>query len=95
MLKSELIRKLAEKNSHLYQQDLDRVVNIVLGEILGALQTGNRVELRGFSALSVKSRKQRIGRNPRTGTSVEVTAKRTPSFRCGKELRKRLNTPEP
>jgi integration host factor subunit beta len=95
MLKSELIRKLAEKNSHLYQQDLDRVVNIVLDEILGALQTGNRIELRGFGALSVKSREARIGRNPRTGTSIEVTAKRTLAFRCGKELRKRLNTLEP
>ena len=95
MLKSELIQKMAEKNTHLYAQDLDRIVNIVLGEIVQALKDGNRVELRGFGAFTVKSRDRRVGRNPLTGSSVVVEAKRAPCFKTGKELHKRLNRNEP
>jgi integration host factor subunit beta len=91
MIKSELVQKIAEKNPHLYHRDIERIVNAVLDEVIGALKDGNRVELRGFGAFSVKSRSARTGRNPRTGESVEVVAKRVPFFKTGKELRERLN----
>ena len=95
MIKSELVQKIADRNPHLYHRDIERIVNTVLDKIVGALQEGDRVELRGFGAFSVKSRDARIGRNPRTGTSVEVIAKRVPFFKTGKELRGRLNAPLP
>lgn len=91
MIKSELVQKIADKNAHLYHRDVERIVNTVLDEIIGAMSKGDRVELRGFGAFSVKSRDARIGRNPRTGTAVEVTAKSVPFFKTGKELRARLN----
>jgi len=94
MLKSQLAQKMAEQSPHLYSQDIDKLVNIVLDEIANALKDGGRVELRGFGAFSVKSREARVGRNPRTGTPVEVNAKQTPAFRCSKELLKRLNDPK-
>ena len=92
MIKSELVQKIAEKNPHLCHRDLERIVNTVLDEIINALRDGDRVELRGFGAFSAKSRNARMGRNPRTGESVEVVAKRVPFFKTGKELRERLNT---
>lgn len=91
MTKSELIQKLADENSHLHQSDIERVVNVVLEEISGALTRGDRVELRGLGAFSVRERQSRVGRNPRTGESVEVPAKRTPFFKMGRELKERLN----
>jgi len=91
MIKSELVQNIAEKNPHLYHRDIERIVNTVLDEIIGALKDGNRVELRGFGAFSAKSRAARMGRNPRTGESVEVVAKSVPFFKTGKELRERLN----
>lgn len=91
MIKSELVLKIAEKNPHLYHRDVERIVNRVFDEITDALKQGNRVELRGFGAFSVKERRARTGRNPRTGASVEVTEKRVPFFKTGKELRLRLN----
>ena len=93
MIKSELIARLAEQNPHLYQRDVERIVMTVFDEITGALQRGNRVELRGFGAFSVKRRPARIGRNPRTGDSVAVAEKFVPFFKTGKDLRERLNTP--
>lgn len=91
MIKSELVQKLTAQNPHLYQRDLERMVNLVLDEIIGALKEGERVELRGFGAFATKERKARIGRNPRNGSTVDVDAKRAAAFRCGKELRIRLN----
>ena len=91
MIKSELVQKLAALNPHLYQRDLERVVNVVLGEIVNAMKDGGRVELRGFGAFTTKERIARTGRNPRTGTAVKVDAKRAAAFKCGKELRVRLN----
>jgi integration host factor subunit beta len=93
MIKSEFVKKLADKNPHLYVEDVDRIVNIVLYEITTALREGGRVELRGFGAFTVKSRRARLGRNPRNGTAVDVGAKRIPAFWCGKDLHKRLNEP--
>jgi integration host factor subunit beta len=91
MIKSELVQKVADKNAHLYHRDVERIVNTVLDEIISAMSKGDRVELRGFGAFSVKAREARIGRNPRTGLAVEVGAKAVPFFKTGKELRQRLN----
>ena len=91
MIKSELIEKLAAENTHLTHAEVERVVNVVLGRMTGAMAEGGRVELRGFGAFSAKGRNARMGRNPRTGESVEVVAKRVPFFKTGKELRERLN----
>ena len=91
MIKSELVQTIANSNPHLFQRDVDRIVNVVLEEISQALIDGNRVELRGFGAFSVKNRPARMGRNPRTGEAVEVEEKWVPFFKAGKELRERLN----
>ncbi|MEO0392969.1 MAG: integration host factor subunit beta [Pseudomonadota bacterium] len=91
MTKSELILRLAEQNPHLYQRDVERLVACVFEEITSALARGDRVELRGFGAFSVKHRDARVGRNPRTGDSVQVDAKSVPFFKTGKQLRERLN----
>ena len=91
MIKSELVARIAEKFPHLYQRDVEAVVNRVLDEIGSAMGRGDRVELRGFGAFSVKQREARIGRNPRTGESVAVARKNTPFFKTGKDLRDRMN----
>ncbi len=91
MTKSELIQRIAELNPHLYHRDVVRIVSTIFDEISEALSRGNRVELRGFGAFSVKHRDARIGRNPRTGESVQVSEKHVPFFKTGKLLRERLN----
>ncbi len=91
MIKSELVQKIADKSPHLYHRDIERIVNTILDEVIAAMKDGNRIELRGFGAFSVKSRNARMGRNPRTGSAVEVIAKRVPFYKTGKELRERLN----
>lgn len=92
MIKSELVQLIADKNPHLYQRDVENIVNAILGEITEALADGDRVELRGFGAFSVKNRQPRQGRNPRTGEKVSVEEKWVPFFKTGKELRERLNS---
>jgi integration host factor subunit beta len=89
--RSELIAKLAAKNTALYHRDIERLVGTMLDEIGSALERGDRVELRGFGAFSVRYRKSRVGRNPRTGTSVKVSEKKVPFFKMGKGMRERLN----
>ncbi|HUD53565.1 integration host factor subunit beta [Parvibaculum sp.] len=91
MIKSELVARLAQANPHLYQRDVERIVSTIFDEISAALARGDRVELRGFGAFSVKSRPARTGRNPRTGAPVHVDEKFVPFFKTGKELRERLN----
>ncbi len=91
MIRSELITKIAEENPHLYQRDVEKIVNTIFDEITEALASGDRVELRGFGAFSVKKRDARTGRNPRTGEAVEVEEKHVPFFKTGKLLRDRLN----
>lgn len=91
MIKSELVQRIAAQNPHLYQRDVENIVNAILGEITAAMARGDRVELRGFGAFSVRSRPARAGRNPRTGDPVDVRAKHVPFFKSGKELRTRLN----
>ena len=94
MTKSELILCLAEKNPHLFQRDVELIVSTVFNEIATALSRGDRIELRGFGAFSVKNRDSRVGRNPRTGETVHVARKSVPFFKGGKGLRVRLNTPQ-
>ena len=91
MTKSELIAHLLDENPHLYQRDVERIVSTIFEEISHELINGNRVELRGFGAFSVKKREARLGRNPRTGDAVEVPSKYVPYFKTGKLLRDRLN----
>jgi integration host factor subunit beta len=91
MTRSQLILRLAELNPHLYHRDVELIVTTVFEEISAAMARGNRVELRGFGAFSVKRRAARIGRNPRTGEIVQVAAKYLPYFKTGKELRERIN----
>ena len=91
MIKSELVQKLAEQNPHLYQRDIEKIVATIFGEIAKALAKGDRVELRGFGAFSVKSRPARTGRNPRTGETLSIKAARLPKFRAGKALKDAIN----
>lgn len=91
MIKSELIHRIANSNAHLYHRDVERIVNVIFDEIVEALARGDRVELRGFGAFTVKHRAARQGRNPRTGAAVPVAEKFVPFFKTGKELRDRLN----
>jgi integration host factor subunit beta len=91
MIKSELIRRISSQNPHLYERDIEKVVNAMFDEMVEALRRGDRVELRGFGAFSVKLRGPRQGRNPRTGAVVAVAKKVMPFFKTGKEMRARLN----
>ncbi|MCD1627460.1 MAG: integration host factor subunit beta [Paracoccaceae bacterium] len=91
MIRSELIQKIADENPHLFQRDVEKIVNTIFEEITDAMARGDRVELRGFGAFSVKKRDARIGRNPRTGETVPVEEKFVPFFKTGKLLRDRLN----
>ena len=91
LIKSKLIEKLTAQNNHLFNRDLERVVNTIFNEITQSLADGKRVELRGFGAFSVQHRSARVGRNPRSGESVNIDEKYIPRFKTGKELRLRLN----
>ena len=91
MIRSELIQMVADENPHLFQRDVEKIVNTIFEEIIEAMARGDRVELRGFGAFSVKQRDARVGRNPRTGESVKVDEKHVPFFKTGKLLRDRLN----
>jgi integration host factor subunit beta len=88
--KSDLVQRLAEANSHLYQRDVEIIVATIFDEIVAALSRGDRVELRGFGAFSVKRRAAHIGRNPQNGDKVSVTEKHAPFFKTGRKLRGRL-----
>ncbi len=91
MLRSELVSQLQDEMAPHRADDIDQAVEIVLEEIALALARGGRVELRGFGAFSVRKRNARTGRNPRTGATVKVAAKRVPFFKPGKELRLKVN----
>ena len=95
MTKSELIVELATSNPHLRGADIELIVATIFDEITGALARGERVELRGFGAFTVKRRNARTGRNPRTGEAVPVDEKAVPFFKAGKELRDRVNRGKP
>ena len=92
LIKSQLIQNITDQNPHLYIKDVERIINTIFSEITKYLAEGRRVELRGFGAFSVQKRKERVGRNPRTGDSVKVLEKHIPRFKSGKELRIKLNS---
>ena len=94
MIRSELVQKLCEDNPHLTGKEVERVVGAVFDAISDQLARGGRVELRGFGTFTTRSRDARTGRNPRTGETVDVDAKRVPYFKPGKEMRQRLNLPQ-
>jgi len=91
MIKSELVKRISSQNPHLYDRDIEKVVNAIFDEMVDALRRGDRVELRGFGVFSAKLRGARTGRNPRTGAEVQVAQKAIPFFKTGKEMRARLN----
>ena len=91
MIRSELVKKLEAENPELKTEEVERMVDIFFNQIIQRLPDGGRVELRGFGAFSTRERKPRVGRNPRTGESVQVSAKKVPYFKPGKEVRDRLN----
>jgi integration host factor subunit beta len=95
MIKSKLVQRIVEQNPHLYQRDVEKIVNAILDQIVIALARGDRVEIRGFGVFSVRHRSARSGRNPRTGAHVAVDGKSAPFFKTGKEMRERLNRPPP
>ena len=92
LIKSQLVQNITDQNPHLYIKDVERIINSIFSEITKSLAEGRRVELRGFGAFSVQKSKERIGRNPRTGDAVNVSAKYIPRFKQGKELRIKLNS---
>ena len=91
VIRSELVQKLCADHPDLTVREIERVVAAFFDSITEQLQTGGRVELRGFGAFSTRKRDARKGRNPRTGEPVEVSAKRVPYFKAGKEMRRALN----
>lgn len=92
MTKSELIQRLAKRYPHLYQRDIEVLVGTMFDEISNALAAGNRVELRGFGAFSVREREARAARNPKNGAMVSVGKRHAIYFRTGKELRERVTS---
>ena len=94
MIRSELVQKLCSDFPDLSQREVENVVSAVFDSITDQLAQGGRVELRGFGAFSTRQRDARVGRNPRTGESVSVDAKRVPYSKPGKEMRERLNLQE-
>lgn len=90
MTKSELVQRLVEANRHLVRRELEIIVDAIFNEITAALLRGDRVELRGFGAFSVRKRDARVSRNPRTGASISVSEKHFPFFKAGKQLRGRV-----
>jgi integration host factor subunit beta len=91
MIRSELVKLLSDANPGLSARDIDLIVSTFFDRIVDQLAKGGRVELRGFGAFSTRARDSRTGRNPRTGETVAIGAKRVPHFKPGKEIRERLN----
>ncbi len=92
MIRSELVQLIASENQSLSIREVETIVSIFFDEMIDTLAMDGRVELRGFGIFSTRSRIERTGRNPRTGSSVGVPAKRVPYFKPGKEMRAKLNT---
>ena len=90
MIRSELIQMIADENPHLFQRDVERIVNTIFEEVTAAMARGDRVELRGFGAFSVKHRAARTGRNPRTGELIPIAARRVVTFHASQKLKDQL-----
>ena len=93
MTKFQLIQKLMERSNSLSQQDAKTIANTVFSSIIQALAKGERIEIRGFGNFTVRSYQTYQGRNPRTGSKVEVAPKKLPHFKVGKELKERVDNP--
>ena len=91
LTKSELIERIAEAQSQLSSKDVELAVKTLLEEMSDELAQGGRIEIRGFGSFSLHFRAPRMGRNPKTGDSVELQGKYVPHFKPGKELRERVN----
>ncbi|WP_414900661.1 integration host factor subunit beta [Sphingomonas flavalba] len=91
MIRSELVQRLSSDHPDLSLREVEKIVAVFFDQISERLAEGGRVELRGFGAFSTRARDSRVGRNPRTGETVAVDAKRVPYFKPGKEMRARLN----
>jgi len=91
MMKSELIERIARKQSHLAYKDVELAVKGMLEQMSNSLASGERIEIRGFGSFSLHYRPPRSGRNPKTGSSVSLPGKHVPHFKPGKELRERVN----
>jgi integration host factor subunit beta len=94
MLRSELAGRIAAQHPHLSERNINITVDAILDQIIVAMTRGDRVELRGFGAFSVRDRPARVGRNPSTGVTISVPGKSMPCFKAGKEMRVRLNRNE-
>ena len=92
MTKSELILKITNKNSFLYQKDVYKIIDTLFNSVTKALKDGDRVELRGFGTFTTKLRNARIGRNPKTGEPVAIPQKKITSFKMGKLMKERINS---
>ncbi|MCS6873156.1 MAG: integration host factor subunit beta [Pyrinomonadaceae bacterium] len=90
MTKSDIVERVA-KEARLSKRDVEKLVEVVFDSIIEALNKGDKVELRGFGSFRTRERKQRKGRNPKTGAVIEVPAKRVAYFKLGKELRELIN----
>ena len=93
MTKSELIVKMTDRLPYLTHKDAEIIVNTIFDSMVDTLQNGDRIEIRGFGSFKVKHREARQGRNPKTGETVNIPAKRMPFFKIGKELNERINRP--
>jgi len=91
MTKSELIERLVDRHEQLSVKDVELAVKTMLDQMTEALSHGDRIEIRGFGSFSLHYRAPRVGRNPKTGESVSLTAKYVPHFKPGKELREQVN----
>ena len=92
MTKSELILKITNKNSFLYQKDVYKIIDTLFNSVTKALKDGDRVELRGFGTFTTKLRNARIGRNPKTGEPVAIPKKKITSFKMGKLMKERISS---
>lgn len=91
MNKSDLIESLTQRLSNLPAKDIEIIVNTIFDSMTTALSQGDRIEIRGFGSFEVRVRQPRLGRNPKTGDSVDVGLRKVPFFKVGKELRERVN----
>ncbi|BBP45986.1 integration host factor subunit beta [Thiosulfatimonas sediminis] len=91
MTKSELIELIARKQTQFSQKDVELAVNQIVDSMIDTLSEGSRIEIRGFGSFSLHHRRARVGRNPKTGETVELADKRVPHFKPGKALRERVN----
>jgi integration host factor subunit beta len=91
MVRSELVAIVAAESPNMSKADVERVVDVLFDTIIGALENGDRVEIRGFGVFAGRRRKPRSAVNPRTGTSVSVPSKVFPTFKAGKVLRAKVN----